>query len=635
MPLLPKLSIDRDGAGALADRIVNSSGTVQSDGDMRLAASTLENVRAILTTNDAGTYTAKVSEIACIEGVNAGDCGGKRNHVWEMVLRNKLEVTDASAASAITAGGNLAVKGGDLLNQSSVISAGGDFTADLDNLTNSGVETSDTERSRVFRTQRTSNVGPYAALADAVTDPYWYESSGYDPNNLSGLEDAVARFIAATETELTQFNSTRTLSGGDQSYAAVIQAGGAARVNARNNVDNSVVRAGYHYVGSGTRTDTTAAGTRTATIVTLNPQLAPDLAQQQVNPLTLPGFTLPTGQNGLFRLSGQGGSASQPAHSQGALQDWTIAGASVSLAQREQALPEVAGSNVQLGNAAQVTASSAQLAAVTRQNAGITGQATSVGQPVDGGSDNGASPGHQANSGGTNAVGSLPTVQGVPSSAARPTANKYLIETNPALTDLKQFMSSDYLLGSLGYDPDASWKRLGDGLYEQRLVQQAITARTGQAFLDGQTSNEAQFKYLMNNAIASKEALNLRVGVSLTSEQVAALTHDIVWLEDAVVNGEHVLVPVVYLAQASGRLGPTGALIAGNDLSLIAGKNLDNVGTLKASNNLLALAGGDLVNSGLVEAGNRLPSSVSNGRARCRVAVASTAPLTVVARYAL
>ncbi|EGH49947.1 filamentous hemagglutinin, intein-containing, partial [Pseudomonas syringae pv. pisi str. 1704B] len=33
--------------------------------------------------------------------------------------------------------------------------------------------------------------------------------------------------------------------------------------------------------------------------------------------------------------------------------------------------------------------------------------------------------------------------------------------------------------------------------------------RTGQAFIDGQTSNEAQFKYLMNNAIASKQQLNL------------------------------------------------------------------------------------------------------------------------------
>ncbi|MDR0281218.1 MAG: S-layer family protein [Paucimonas sp.] len=93
-------------------------------------------------------------------------------------------------------------------------------------------------------------------------------------------------------------------------------------------------------------------------------------------------------------------------------------------------------------------------------------------------------------------------------------------------------MSSDYLLAGLGYNPDDSAKRLGDGFYEQRLVQQAIVARTGQAFLDGQTSNEAQFKYLMNNAIASRQQLNLAVGVSLSSQQVAALTHDIVWLEE-------------------------------------------------------------------------------------------------------
>ncbi|NJP03621.1 hypothetical protein HBH25_22635, partial [Pseudomonas sp. hsmgli-8] len=173
-------------------------------------------------------------------------------------------------------------------------------------------------------------------------------------------------------------------------------------------------------------------------------------------------------------------------------------------------------------------------------------------------------------------------------------------------------MSSDYLLAGLGYDPDQSAKRLGDGLYEQRLVQQAVTARTGQAFIDGQTSNEAQFKYLMNNALASKTELNLSVGVSLTAEQVAALTHDIVWLENAVVNGETVLVPVVYLAQASGRLGPTGALIAGNDVTLIAGQNLENMGTLKAANNLSATAGNDLVNSGLIQAGNRLDLLAGN-----------------------
>ncbi|WP_416148450.1 DUF637 domain-containing protein [Pseudomonas sp. KU26590] len=116
----------------------------------------------------------------------------------------------------------------------------------------------------------------------------------------------------------------------------------------------------------------------------------------------------------------------------------------------------------------------------------------------------------------------------------------------------------------------------------------------------------------MNNAIASKDQLNLSVGVSLTSQQVAALTHDIVWLEEREVNGENVLVPVLYLAQADGRLAPNGALIAGKDVTLIAGQNLDNVGTLKATNNLSATAGNDLVNSGLISAGNRLDLLAGN-----------------------
>jgi filamentous hemagglutinin len=248
--------------------------------------------------------------------------------------------------------------------------------------------------------------------------------------------------------------------------------------------------------------------------VLLNRQLPPDLAQLQVDPTALPGFSLPTGQNGLFRLNAQDTSGAAVSH--------------------------------------------------------IVG------------------------------------VQGLPSSVMAVKPPKYLIETNPALTDLKQFMSSDYLLTRLGYDPDTSAKRLGDGLYEQRLVQQAVVARTGQAFIDGQTSNEDQFKYLMNNAIASKNELNLAVGVTLTSQQVAALTHDIVWLEEHEVNGEKVLVPVLYMAQVNNRLAPNGALIQGTDLTMIAGKNLTNAGTLKATNNLSAIAGQDMVSSGLMQAGGRL-----------------------------
>ena len=86
---------------------------------------------------------------------------------------------------------------------------------------------------------------------------------------------------------------------------------------------------------------------------------------------------------------------------------------------------------------------------------------------------------------------------------------------------------------------------------------------------------------------------------------MAALTHDIVWLEEVEVNGEKVLAPVVYLAQAEGRLAPSGALIQGRDVKLVSGGDLHNVGTLRARNDLSATAD-NLDNSGLIEAGKRL-----------------------------
>lgn len=45
---------------------------------------------------------------------------------------------------------------------------------------------------------------------------------------------------------------------------------------------------------------------------------------------------------------------------------------------------------------------------------------------------------------------------------------KYLIETDPAFTDKRRFLSSDYMLEQLKWDPDKMQKRLGDGFYEWR-----------------------------------------------------------------------------------------------------------------------------------------------------------------------
>ncbi|WP_413614878.1 hemagglutinin repeat-containing protein [Halomonas cupida] len=191
--------------------------------------------------------------------------------------------------------------------------------------------------------------------------------------------------------------------------------------------------------------------------------------------------------------------------------------------------------------------------------------------------------------------------------------SRYLIETNPEFTELDQWRGSDYLLGKLGYTDDSAYRLLGDGRYETRLIRDEVLANTGQRFLDTSLEDDyAQYRYLMDNAIAAEEALDLRVGVGLTAEQMAALTHDIVWLEEQEIDGQKVLAPVLYLAQLDERSIRGGAVIQGRDIELIAGGDLVNVGTIRARDSLTAESGGSILQGGLVEAGGKVDLTARN-----------------------
>lgn len=60
----------------------------------------------------------------------------------------------------------------------------------------------------MFRSQRTKNAGSWYNVASAVTNKYWFQSAGYNPNDLGGLEGALAGFIGMTEAELPQFGKS-------------------------------------------------------------------------------------------------------------------------------------------------------------------------------------------------------------------------------------------------------------------------------------------------------------------------------------------------------------------------------------------------------------------------------------------
>ncbi|WP_428023614.1 hemagglutinin repeat-containing protein [Arcobacter sp.] len=182
----------------------------------------------------------------------------------------------------------------------------------------------------------------------------------------------------------------------------------------------------------------------------------------------------------------------------------------------------------------------------------------------------------------------------------------YLIEKNPAFTSYKTFVSSDYMLGKLNYKPEKTIKRLGDGLYENKLVRDSVFTQSGKRYLASNiTSDAQQFTYLMDNALALQKDLQLTPGISLSKEQIANLTKDIVWMEEKVVNGQTVLAPVVYLTNIDNK---NASLILANGNIKLNTTNLVNAGTIQSGNNLIVNAQGDILNAG----GNLLASNDLN-----------------------
>ncbi len=189
-----------------------------------------------------------------------------------------------------------------------------------------------------------------------------------------------------------------------------------------------------------------------------------------------------------------------------------------------------------------------------------------------------------------------------------------LYETRFPYVDLGTFYGSDYFLSRVGGPTlrlEDLPKRLGDAFFDTRLIRDAVVQATGQRWLDaGVTDDRLQYKALIDNAATVSGTLRLAVGVALTAEQIAHLDRDIVWYETVLVDGQPVLTPRLYLAQAGRvRLAGGGALIAaGGDMTLTSGGSVAVLeGRIAAGQALAVTAGQDLqVLSGTVQAGTGL-----------------------------
>lgn len=177
-------------------------------------------------------------------------------------------------------------------------------------------------------------------------------------------------------------------------------------------------------------------------------------------------------------------------------------------------------------------------------------------------------------------------------------------ETDPRFTDQRQWLSSSYLLNALAVDPVTVQKQMGDGFIEQRLVREQVGQLTGQRFLGDFTSDEAQYLALMNAGATFAQTHQLRPGIALSAEQVAALTSDIVWLETQTITlpdggTTQALVPRVYLPPRAGDLSAAGALVAGRDVQLNLSGDAVNSGSI-AGRELVQINAQNVLNTGLV-----------------------------------
>ena len=144
------------------------------------------------------------------------------------------------------------------------------------------------------------------------------------------------------------------------------------------------------------------------------------------------------------------------------------------------------------------------------------------------------------------------------------------------------------------FRPEDTLKRLGDAMYETQLVNSSVLRLSGGRYLEGYASPLEQFQGLMDNALSLETSLKLQMGISLSKEQIARLSKNIVWMVEREIDGVNVLVPEVYLASAN--VGNDGAKIAAGEIELVIQDSLLNEGIISSKGALRVATGNKLTN---------------------------------------
>ncbi|MDN7160059.1 hemagglutinin repeat-containing protein [Paraburkholderia megapolitana] len=594
----------RDSSGMLADQagtLTNSAASIQAVGDIDIAAHTVNNLRTGVVTQAGTPQTTGTSTLTLwTGGIPMDELGDYRSLTYPQWTFN-------AGAIGTEAIGALAKPLSVTLPKSQVTNL--NSTAQTFSLTTPLTDTYQ-DPTLAAAPENATKCANFCTFTRTITNntTQYYNSitdngngtvsitfyPDYNPNvNINPAQVKVRTdlgsdnhdYVEMSRTSTTTTTTDQLLNAGTQ---AVIQAQGAIRINADGgsiNNQSSTMAAG------GTLTPRANGGTVNETGIVLQQTITADSQSTYYwHQKTGSSTDTKTVDDGITQNTSTVAALPAVSTSNGAV---GISGQTINVTSVNRVGQTVAGSGVTGGDA-----TGTQLGGVNGQTAGVN-TATGVGgltvRPQTLGGVSGGVPNLKL------PVNGLYTYQTAPGAT-------YLVATDPRLTSYTKFVSSDYMLGQLGLNPQTTEKRLGDGSYEQNLVMNQVTQLTGRTFLAGYSDNMDEYTALMNNGVSYSKEFGLTPGIALTGAQMQQLTTDMVWLVSQTVtlpNGSQqtVLVPTVYLAKGDTvDLQHSGALVAGNSVSLNATGNVNNSGHI-VSDVATTVLGNNIVNSGVIGSG--------------------------------
>jgi filamentous hemagglutinin len=577
----------RDGGGMLANQmnaLVNSSATIEADGDIDIAARSVVNKRtSIVTEGGTPVETARQTLTAWMAGFEGDGRGGYNSLVFPQwrwnsneapisadmmnALRNPItvEVPKSDVVYVDTSNKTLSFSKApiDQYEGQWLCPENGDFCGNL----------------LVDRNIASNPVQYYQAIEDTGAGykitfwPNWNPATQIRPDQQIVRYDLgpdVHDYSEIARTTVTMTATDRLISATD---AGKIQARGAIRINA----DGGAILNQSSTMAAGGNLSRRAAGGTIDDVGTV--------LQQTVTTTSTSTF--------YWHQKSGGNSDQQTVVYAPEPQAPTTVAALPSVVTSNQTV-QTSARDVSVGavNAVGVDVSSSGVAGGGGSGAHIDGAAGKTSRPQTLGTASGGIPNLHLPTNGLYTYRSAP-------------GDTYLVATDSRFTQYNNFISSDYMLGALGLDPQRTQKRLGDGFYEEKLIRDQVTALTGKTFLTGYTDQMEEYKALMNNGVTYGKAFGLAPGVGLTEEQMRQLTTDMVWMVSQDVTlpdgtTQSVLVPKVYLAQGPGvDLNATGALVAGNAVAINATGNVNNSGNI-VGDVATQVLGTDIVNRGAI-----------------------------------